>query len=288
MIKQIKYLIEYLIVKFLFFYFRRFNIDQASDQGAFIAKLIGPRLPINKIARNNIKRAMADKSEQEINEIIISMWDNIGRVAAEFPHIFSLSLEEFNKRIQIEGKENIILNQYGMIFFSGHLANWEVAPRYTASIGLDTALIYRKANNKMVDNLMQKERAKNNIKIIAKGVSAAKRIIEHLKNAKVIAMLVDQKMNDGIAVPFFGIDAMTAPAIARMAIKHHVQIIPSQIIRVNKGNFILKFYPAIEIHKTQNNEQDVYNIMLKINSLLEQWIREYPGQWFWLHNRWPK
>jgi KDO2-lipid IV(A) lauroyltransferase len=286
--KKLKYFIEYLIIRSLFFYFKLFSIDKASDIGASIARAIGPKLPINKIAINNIKRAMKDKTDQEIKEIILLMWDNIGRVAAEFPHIFNLSDDEFNIRLKIEGRENIPDDNKGKIFFSGHLANWEMCPRFASSLGDKTALIYRKANNDLVDQIMTKERTKNNIEIIAKGINSAKDIIKILKNSGSITMLIDQKMNDGIAVPFFGIDAMTAPAIARLAKKYDAHIIPSQIIRLDKANFILKFYPIIPLVKTNNNEQDIYNIMYKINYMVESWIKEYPAQWFWLHNRWSK
>ncbi len=286
--KKLKYFVEYIAVRLLFFYFRLFSIDKASDIGAFIAGAIGPKLPVNKIAIKNIKRALPEKSEQEVRDIILSMWDNIGRVAGEFPHIFDLTDEEFNIRLKIEGRENIPDDERGKIFFSGHLANWEMCPRFASSLGRKTALIYRKANNEMVDRMMCLERSKNNVGIIAKGMSSAKEILKILKNSGSITMLIDQKMNDGIAVPFFSHDAMTAPAIARLAMQYDAHIIPSQIIRIDRANFVLRFHPTIKPIKTDNNEADIYNVMLKINQMMESWVRENPSQWFWLHNRWSK
>jgi KDO2-lipid IV(A) lauroyltransferase len=284
--KKIKYFFETAIVKIIFGFFKLFSIDKASGIGAFIARNIGPKLPITNIARNNIRLAMPETSAAEIEHIITDMWDNLGRVAAEFTHIFNLSEEEFFKRVTIEGSENISLSKNGLIFFSGHLANWEIAPRVPVIRGIKTNLIYRAANNKSVDNIMVDEREKQGINLIPKGFKAAKKIIEILKAGEALAMLVDQKMNDGISVPFFGKAAMTAPAIARLAIKFDCPVIPSQVIRTNKANFILKFYPPLKYEKTEDQEQDVYNIMVIINQLLEGWIKEHPSQWFWLHNRW--
>jgi KDO2-lipid IV(A) lauroyltransferase len=287
--KTIKYFLESIIVRIAICFFKCFKIDTASDIGGWVARNIGPTLNITNVARNNIKMAIPEISAEKVEQIIYDMWDNLGRVAAEFIHIFDLSEEEFLKRVKIEGAEHLIgLKEKGGIFFSGHIANWEISPRYPVIQNIKTSLIYRSANNKFVDDIMRQERSKNNVLVIPKGHKAGRKIIETLARGNALAMLVDQKMNDGINVPFFNQPAMTAPAIARLALKFNCDVIPSQVIRVKQANFILKFYPPIKIVKLPDNEQNVYNIMLSVNNMLEKWITEYPGQWFWLHKRWKK
>ena len=123
--------------------------------------------------------------------------------------------------------------------------------------------------------------------MIAKGPSGAKSIIRAIKSGASIAMLVDQKMNNGIEVPFFGFPAMTAVALARLSLQYKYPIVPLQIVRIGKSsNFELILHDPLEPSITKDNEKDCYNIMLEVNKTLEQWIREKPEQWFWFHNRW--
>jgi KDO2-lipid IV(A) lauroyltransferase len=191
--------------------------------------------------------------------------------------------------MEIQGLENIDFlknSKVGAIFFSAHIANWELSPRIARTNDVDLSLIYRAANNKLVDAIMCSERSKHNISIIPKGAKASRQIIEALRQGRSLAMLVDQKMNDGINVPFFGRDAMTASAIARLALNFNCPLIPVQVIRTHGANFIVKIIPPLSFTRTGDNSQDIYNIIKDINLLIELWIRENPTQWFWLHKRW--
>ncbi len=124
--------------------------------------------------------------------------------------------------------------------------------------------------------------------MLPKGGQGAVRLLRAIKNGQSLAMLVDQKMNDGIAVPFFGRDAMTAPAIAEFALRYDMPIIPVRVVRTKGCHFEATVYPPLEYEKTGDEEKDSLIIMTKINALLESWIREHPAQWFWVHKRWPK
>ncbi|MDH3335374.1 MAG: lauroyl acyltransferase, partial [Rhodospirillaceae bacterium] len=115
----------------------------------------------------------------------------------------------------------------------------------------------------------------------------AKRAFTLLKKGQSLGILVDQKLNDGIAVPFFGRNAMTGTALAEFALRFDAPIIPIQCIRENGTNFRLIFHPPLEFEKTGEREKDVATIMLMVNKMLEDWIRQNPGQWLWLHRRWP-
>jgi KDO2-lipid IV(A) lauroyltransferase len=284
-LKRIKYLLEAIIVKLLFIVFKFLSIDQASNIAGRIARKVGPLLKVSNTAYKNIRSVMPDLSEAEVQIIITDMWENLGRVFGEFPHIYNLSSDEFKRRVKVNGIENLEslknLHKTG-IFFSGHLANWEVPAMYASIYNLPLAVVYRVANNKIVDDIINKERIKSGITAIPKGPSGAKKIVEMIKKNMTLAMLVDQKMNEGIKIPFFAKDAMTAPAIARLALKFGCPLIPTQVIRNNGAYFTINFFPPLELKENDTEE----SIMTKINQLLEGWIRENPGQWFWVHRRW--
>jgi KDO2-lipid IV(A) lauroyltransferase len=282
--KKLRNIIELFFVKLAFWCFSRMSLPQASNIGAKIACLIGPNLKVNHIAHTNLKIAFPALSKTERDKIIFAMWDNLGRVFAEFPHVYNLTTEEFNHYVEVEGRENLaMVKEQGGILFSAHMANWELAPRIPADYGINIQLIYRPANNKDVDEIICRERNKRNVGIISKGSRDIKKIIIALQNKKAIGMLLDQKMNEGMSVPFFGRDAMTSTTIAKLALKFNCPIIPTQVTRLGKGPYFkVTILPPLIIKPT------IEEILLDINQLIEQWITEHPHEWFWLHKRWGK
>ncbi|CAN0603752.1 unnamed protein product [Ectocarpus sp. 12 AP-2014] len=174
------------------------------------------------------------------------------------------------------------------MLFLGHQANWDIVIRKVNAMYPKFGIVYRKANNPLVDKEIFSERNDGaDVIMIAKGIAGAKSLVRAIKSKMSIAMLVDQKMNDGIEVPFFGKPAMTAPAIARLALQYNYPIVPCQLIRKGRSsNFELRLHKPLKIEKTGNMQKDCFNIMKTINLTLEQWIRQHPGQWFWFHNRW--
>lgn len=291
--KYVTHPLQGLIVHTLFFFVRLLPLDVASWLGGKIARTIGPRLSLSKVARQNLTRAFPEKTEDEIEKIIPDMWENLGRVAFEFPRVTELDI--FGDHSRVEVVNGHYLTQFATdgksgIFFSGHLANWEVPP--LAAVQNDPSipihLIYREPDNPFMRNLFAKRLPSEDSGLIPKGAKGARMAMSALKEGKHLAMLVDQKMNDGIAVPFFGRDAMTAPAIAQFALKYDCPVVPVQIIRTQGARFKLIFYPPVEIEKTGNRKDDIYRFMCVVNGYLEGWIRQEPGQWLWVHRRWPK
>lgn len=274
---------EFIVVKLIFAIFKLIGIDAASNIAGFIARLIGPKLSINRIARINLKVAFPDISKAKQDEIIKGMWDNLGRTFGEFPHIYEISDVEFNKRVKVINQENIEMLRNGGLFFSGHIANWEVSPRVSAIRGINVSLIYRHANNQKVDQVISNERSKQNISIISKGSRDVKKILTSLKEGKTIAMLIDQKINEGRDILFFGKAAKTATSIPKLAKSFNCQIITSQVIRNQGANFTVKL-TSMNLHENETAEE----YMLRANKLLESWIYENPSQWFWLHRRYNK
>lgn len=285
MLKKVKYYIEAAALSLLFTAFRLLPLDTASFLGGWMARNIGCLLPANKTAYKNISLVFPNLPKQEKQKLIAKMWDNIGRTAAELAHLHT---EKLVSRINIIGAENFPKHDIPAFLFSGHLGNWELLMSMAQKYNRPITGIYRAANNKLVDNMINKIRLTRCLDLIPKGKQGAIKIARSIKNNAAIAMLVDQKMNDGIAVPFLGYPAMTAPAIAELALRYDMPIIPARIIRKKGAYFEGIVYTPIKYIKTGNTEQDVYNIMLTINQLLEDWIKEYPEQWFWVHKRWPK
>lgn len=267
------------------------RIDLASDIFAFLARKIGPKLAVSKIADKNLNRVFPELTAGRRAVLLRQCWDNLARTVAELPHIFSLSDEEFYSRVKIEGRDildKIRDTKKSCIFITGHMANWELISKIGADSGLKLSIIYRRANNKFVDNLICKLRSQLNIEHIAKGRDGVKDIVRALKSNKSLCLLVDQKLNNGIEVPFFSYPSMTSPAPAKLALDYKCPIIPVHSIRTNGANFIVKFGEPLVINYEQNNSEEIYRIMREINYIYEQWIKENPGQWFWLHKRWDK
>jgi Kdo2-lipid IVA lauroyltransferase/acyltransferase len=274
----------------LFAVFRALPVDAASALGGLLGSTIGPRLGASKRAVLNLRRAMPELDESRIAGIVRGMWENLGRVVAEYPHLHKFRVYEKGGRVEALNTESVdplLAAGKKLIFVSAHFGNWEVATLAATQKGLDVAQIYRAANNPFVDALILESRSTVGSELIPKGSVAARRSIEALRQGRHLALLVDQKMNDGIPVPFFGRDAMTAPAVAQLALRFDAAIVPARVERTNGANFRLTVFPPIELPQTGDRHADTRETMRRVNAVLESWIRERPEQWFWLHRRWP-
>ena len=262
----------------------------ASALGGWLARLIGPRLGITRRARRNIARALPELDRAAQDRAILEMWDNLGRVVGEFPHLKTMDAYTPGATIEATGLEYVdaaIARGKPLIFYSGHFGNWEVAALSAALYGLKLAAIYRAANNPLVDRMMIDLRRDLGADPIAKGAQGARKIVGAIRAGQSLCMLVDQKMNDGIAVPFFGRDAMTAPAIAELALRYDCTVLPARVERLPGSRFHVTVFPPHDLPASGDRPADVLALMTVINQTLEGWIRERPGHWFWLHRRWP-
>jgi len=229
-------------------------------------------------------------SAAEVEKILIGMWDNLGRVAGEFPHINAVDLSD-TTRFEIVGLEHLLKGQEAgeaVFYYSAHLGNWEVAPTMANHHGVQMVSIYRQANNPYVETVYRKSRRNLTAAgLIPKGPEGAREILKYLRQGRTVGMLVDQKMNDGIAVPFFGEPAMTAPALAELARRADSLVVAGRIIRKGGAYFKVEVLPPTQVDKTDDKDADVLRFMTQVNRQIEDWIGERPEQWLWLHNRWP-
>lgn len=274
--------------------FRLLPLDAASAAGGRLGRVFGPYLKASKTAERNLRRAFPEKSGAEIREIIDAMWDNLGRVFGEYAHLDHLRLYdedgEYPGRVEVIGAENIdLLRDDGKpgIFFSAHLGNWEINAMSAVQRGLPLTLVYRAPNNPSVDRLIRRARRSITRDFAAKGASGARESLKVMRRGGHLAMLVDQKMNDGIPVPFFGREAMTGPAVAEFALKFACPLVPARVERIAGARFRMTLYPPMEIPDSGDRRADVAALMTRINALIEEWVRERPGQWTWVHRRWP-
>ncbi len=283
--RRMRYAFETVIVYVVYSFFRLLSLDAASGLGGRIGRWVGPHLNSSAIARRNLAAVFPEKSTEEHEKILLGMWDNLGRVAAEYPH-----LHRIWDRVEMAGAEHVdAVRRSGKpsIFFAGHLANWEIPPIAAKKAGLDFNLVYRKPNNPGVDSLLRHARNSGASGQIKKGAEGARAMIAVLRKNGLLGIMMDQKLNEGMAIPFFGRDAMTAPAIASFALKFDCPVYPVRIERLPGGRFKMTILPPLDLVRSGDKELDTRNLLVEINRLFESWIRARPEQWLWIHRRWP-
>lgn len=273
-------------------FFGLFPPAAASAIGGWLGRTVGPLLPTSRRAAKNIALAMPETTAAEKKRIVRGMWDNLGRLLGEYPHLERIVAGGAGYGVETWGRENAAeiedaAGGHGLMI-GGHCANWELFPPAMKHLGLECAQVFRPANNPLVNALIIKRRKFPDDMLVPKGAAGARKAIEILKRGDRLGILIDQKMNDGIAVPFFGRDAMTAPAVAQFAIRFGLPVVPCWIVRLDGCRFRLEFHPPIRPPAPGGNRQeDIRSIMVAINKFVEDRIREHPEQWFWLHRRWP-
>ncbi len=286
---SVRYIAEYLVLITIFRIIRLFRMEKAANMAASIAKKVCPLLKLTKVAEDNLKKVYGEKIDS--NRIINKLWDNFGRFIGEFPHIPYLSNQDIDKYVNIRGFENIQLlkeKNIPFILFSGHFANWELTLHILTKFYPNLAIVYRQANNPLVNKLLYDMRNISNVILIAKGSNGIRNLATAIKKRYTIAMLVDQKMNEGIKVPLCNIPAMTAPVIAKLALKYHYPLVPLQIVRKQGSYFdiILEEPRTFSEDISLSEQENIYNVMQYVNNFLTKWIYENPEQWLWFHRRW--
>lgn len=269
--------------------FRLLPLDCASAVGGFLGRFIGPRIRVSWVARYNLMKAFPEKTPIEIDEIVVKMWDNLGRTFMEYPHLRWLCAH-YDDRIEFvnfKEVENLRDDGKAGIVFSAHIGNWEVSSITGVKAGIPLHRIYRPANNPYVEWVFRYFRQKIPGILVPKGTSGFRQIVDLMRKDGHFALLIDQKMNEGISVNFFGYPAMTTPSLASLVLKHDYPAIPSRSQRLKGAHYRLTFEPPLTIEKTGDNKEDVRRFMEKANEVLERWIRDDPSQWLWVHKRWP-
>jgi len=290
-LKVWRYSLETVIVKITLLFFTCLKPQTASNFASNLTRFVGKRIAVHKLAYNNLSKAMPYLNEKEKARILDDMWDNLGRIVGEFGHIGRCKVEDIDRFIETtqETEDNVVLaksEKKGGIIFGAHIGNWEVGPKYFVKRGLKVNTVYRPLNNPDVEKLTSKMRG---VDLIEKSISGSRKIVEVIKKGGFVIILADQKITEGEPVKFFHDDAITTTSIAKMALKYDIPLIPARSIRIGKEfKFIVDVQKPLAIQKTGNVNSDVLKITRDINKKLEEWIKEYPAQWFWVHNRWKR
>jgi Kdo2-lipid IVA lauroyltransferase/acyltransferase len=287
--------LEFLAAKLTLGLMRRLGPARASDFGGRLCRTIGPLLPVSRVADDNLRLAMPELDRAARRRIVRGVWENLGRTVGEFPHIGALRKDTPSGPGWEMVGEDILHAQAKRggpaIFVSGHIGNWEMLPAAVAHYGMKFSSLYRAAGNPLVDRLirdLRKEAIGSEIPLFAKGAKGARGALTHLAKGGALGLLVDQKMNDGVEARFFGHPAMTAPALAVMALRYRVTVIPGHVERIGPARFRLICEPPLVLPDSGDKQQDEAALTQTVNDLLERWIREKPESWLWLHRRWPR
>jgi KDO2-lipid IV(A) lauroyltransferase len=265
----------------------------ASNLGGWVARMIGPALPVSRVADANLRLAMPHLNRMARRRIVRGAWDNLGRTMAELPHLPDLKRTSSGPGWEIVNEQILIdLAERGgpAIFMSGHIGNWEMLPPIVGSFGMSMSSIYRPVANRRVDAMLAKIRAKAMgavVPMFPKGATGARAALRHMAAVGYLGMLMDQKLNDGIAVPFFGHPAMTAPALAALALRFRCPVVPGCIRRIGPARLRLTVEPPLPLPDRGDRQGDVIAMTEEVNQTLERWIRNWPEGWLWLHKRWP-
>jgi KDO2-lipid IV(A) lauroyltransferase len=283
-VPRFNHIIVFVLVRTIYFMFEMLPLRFASGLGGFLARNIGPILPVTQVARQNLQRILPQRAADH-GRIIRQMWDNFGRLFAEYPHLKAIAAQQKGAQIDIVGEENFTAFRdmaRGGLVVTGHLANWEFGTYLARMRGVPMHVVYRPPNNPLVDRLLASARSGGAVSSIAKGTDGAKDIIRLLKNKEFLALLVDQKMNDGVALDFMGAPAMTAAAAAQLAIKFQVPIVMVRPQRLRGLHFRWTVLPPL----IPSPDADARVLMQQINDQLSEWVRECPHEWLWIHRRW--
>ncbi len=288
--KRLRYMIEGLALRFVFALLGLLPVDAASNLGGFLGRHIGPRLPVSARARRNLRLVFPEKSAAETEHIVAGMWDNLGRVAAEYPHIGEIAAPESGRIDWADSAPVRAMRdeRRAGILVSAHLGNWEVMPAAALRRGLDMTIVVREPNNPFVRPIIERLRAVAGGVRAPKGILGAKAAFDALRQGRVLGLLYDQKMNDGISVPFFGIEAMTPAAPAQIALRLGCPLVPVRVERLGPARFRLSSFEALALPDSGDRQADTEQVMTALNEILEGWIRDKPEQWLWLHRRWPE
>lgn len=265
-------------------------MDLASNILGGIARTIGPRLWLSQRARKNIRHIWPDAMPQKVEEILVGCWDNFSRVSNDYWSLDKIRADQ-DRRIEIVGAEHLkVLRDSGKsgILFSGHMANWEMVTLAARQHDLPLTVVYRPFNNPLIDARVRDWQRSSGVELIMKGREGARRLTQVLKGDGHTIMLVDVRMNDGIKVPFLGVEAMTPAAPAALALKYGAVLVPIRVERTGPANFRVTVEEPTPPLDTGNRNADILATTTWMNDRLSAWIKDRPEQWIWFHRRWGK
>ena len=286
LIKKIKYFLQFFVISLFLLIFKLLGLKISRLISKKILTFIGPFFRPNVMTKANIDLAFSEKDENFKKKIINEMWSTYGKILAEYSFINKFKNQKLEKKIEVEGQselEKIRTSNKPVVFISGHFDNFELMAMHIEKSGIDLATIYRPLNNHFLNPIMENIRKKYICKKqIKKGISGTKDLLKYFKSGTSIALMIDQRVSEGIKCKFFGKEALTTTIPAQFVKKFNCQIVPIHIERKKDDSFKLRVFKPMDFSKNDTLE----TITLSLNLFLEQMILKSPGQWIWTHNRW--
>ena len=284
--KIIRYFFEFIIIKLLFFIFKLIGYKLSSATGEFIGKSFGPIFRSKNKILVNLEKSKVGNSNYERNKIISNMWGNYGRILSEYTFLNKFKNGTLNDHIKINGLNNldrIIKEKKPVVFISGHFNNFELMAMQIENYGVKVAAIYRPLNNFFLNGTMETIRkehiCKNQIK---KGRSGTRKILEEIKKGHSIALMIDQRVSEGVSAKLFGRNCLTTTIPAQLVKKYNCDVVPVYVERKNNTYFDMYFYEPLKFNK----DKSILDITSELNKVLEKFILKNPSQWIWSHDRW--
>lgn len=290
---------EALVVRALVKLLSALPVTAASRLGGAVTRTIGPLLPVSrKVGDANLRLAMPALSAPQRQRIIRQVWENLGQSITEL-----VTLKQIREVPEGSDQPGYVLTGWDehvapnlapgqpVLFFTGHLGNWEVMPVMAETKGLDFGFMYRAASNKAVDEILGRLRRQGYgkpVQMFPKGATGARAAYAHLRKGGALGLLVDQKLDTGVAVPFFDKTAMTMDALASFALKFRCPVFPIHVVRKGPARLQVICDPPLALPDSGDKQADMLAVTNAMNQTLEGWIRARPGDWLWLHRRWPK
>ncbi len=295
---SLQHWLESVLVWALLWLISRIPVVTASRLCGVCASFIGPMLPVNQVGEANLRRVLPHLTAAQRQQILRDVWRNLGQTVAEFPHLAKLRRlpdpSSPGPGWTITGEEIVrdLAKRGGPIInVTAHIGNWEILGLVAEQCGLRFAYFYRAASNPLVDRIICTLRdgaTPTPLPGFPKGTQGARAALAHLGRSGNLGILVDQKLNNGIEAPFFGIPAMSPPIAASFALRFNAPIMAARVIRRGPARFEVAVEILPDIARTGRPEADVLALTTTINEIMERWIRDTPGQWLWLHRRWPE
>ena len=284
--KIINYFLQYLLIKLFFLICKIIGYKKASNLGKLVGEKVGPYLKSKKIIKNNINRILPNATKEDVNLIVKKMWGNYGRILSEYVFIKDFKEGNLEKYVNVIGSEylnDIRKKNIPVVFVSGHFNNFELMAMQIEKEGVNLGAIYRPLNNFFLNKTMEKIRIKHICKIqIKKGLSGIREILNLFKKNFSIALMIDQRVTEGIKSNFFNREAFTTTIPAQLVKKFNCPVVSIYIERIEKYNFRLIINKPIYFTKDESLEQ----ITEKLNYILEKMVLKNPEQWILTHNRW--
>ena len=284
--KYIKYFLQFCFVVIFFSIFKILGPAVSSNLGGKLFEIIGPIFRSKSIIKKNLKIAMTNIGDEEITKISKLMWNNYGRVFAEYMFIKDFRFNKLGSNIQVEGQdilENLKKTNQSAIFISGHFANFELMAMHIEKSGLDLCAIYRPLNNIFINKIMERIRkkyiCKNQIK---KGIGGVKNLINFTKKNYSTALMIDQRVSEGTLSNFFNKKAYTTTIPAQLVKKFNMPVIPVYVERLNGLKFKIKICKPLYFEENSS----IQYITDELNLILQEMVKVNPYQWIWSHNRW--